>query len=556
MEIPVPVPRVSTNRLYPDLNSFSPEENHPQNEESKLKPTPKHRTNINGLYPDLSSFDSELQGANSEAWKPTPRPREHHLNVEDSSTNDISEEVLNDPSTDWGISVKDKAQKLEAMLRSEKTNTNIEKAKKIGGVKTPLWQDGSRDEVEADVKNNLDEKVQDSFPENSQFNPKEYPEYSDAAESSDESEYSEVYEDSYDSDYSEIYEDSDSSEYSEIYADNVALVDAEDSDGGFPGKQNEVPKSESRKEEGKFKSFFNALKSIVKSGTSIFRSSSKEESEEQTNLTATPVETQRFLIGNAAWTINDNDNVSDGFDGGIDSSFIAKSEDGQMLAFGILDSRKIEGINTNSKPFAKEMCQKAQKTFEAISSSNDWSPSEVMKAAFQETILDTTVSAGSAAGLFGVIDDKNRLQLSYTGTAWASVYRHGQLVHQTRLMRDAEDEKYNLVKVPYSVKAHDHIHIDEQNDKLFSSFEKDSWALEKGDVVLVATNGLYKRLGSEDIKKSIKISLESKVGMEQAANSLVGTAIGLAQVDMDGKLFWVRSQEKTEDIVVLTIEIM
>ncbi|QBM85603.1 Stage II sporulation protein E SpoIIE [Metschnikowia aff. pulcherrima] len=312
---------------------------------------------------------------------------------------------------------------------------------------------------------------------------------------------------------------------------------------------------DSTEKPGRLRAFYEFLKSIFRSGSRIFTSrdkSGKQVVDAESETTANVF----FSIGRAAWSDNGVIESNVGIKGGLDDSFVSYSGDGKSVAFGVADGRKLEKEGPNHRFISENMCRSATWIFKNGNSLMEMSPSDLMKMSYEQTISNKSVSAGSTAPLFGIIDSTKTLHLSYAGAPWAAVYRGGDFVYDTGIITNPEDEIYPFEKRVSLAIAPDSKHISDRIRSAFKSVDEDVWALQNGDIIIAATNGLYRRLRSEDVSKSMKISLARNLDMTIAATSLVQMAIGELQVDLDDELFWVLSEEKKEDIAVVMIKVL
>ncbi|KAF7999063.1 hypothetical protein HF325_006595 [Metschnikowia pulcherrima] len=242
---------------------------------------------------------------------------------------------------------------------------------------------------------------------------------------------------------------------------------------------------------------------------------------------------------------------------GVDSYFYSVSEDGSTFLFGVFDALNSLDVNANQESFSTGMRDAAKDALEDIREVKALTPLEVTQVAYEKAMLDLNVPAGSTAALIGTIDAARKLQLSYTGTPWACLFRDKELLDQTRLRSDAESGVYHFVKTPLEVYQSPSM-VDIRAKQVFATMEQDTWGLQKGDIVLVTTNGLYKRLSSNEILEHIDHCLEKGRGMRFLATDLVKSAIEKndSQKSDDDEPISADKHDVAEDIVVLVMRVV
>ncbi|KAM9925495.1 hypothetical protein OXX59_003839 [Metschnikowia pulcherrima] len=261
-------------------------------------------------------------------------------------------------------------------------------------------------------------------------------------------------------------------------------------------------------------------------------------------------------IGHAGWTSAEPSSIGP-HPRGVDSYFYSMSEDGSTFSFGVFDAMNISDVNANQESFSTGMRDAAKDALEDIREVKALTPLEVTQIAYEKAMLDLNVPAGSTATLMGTIDAARKIQLSYTGTPWACLFRGKELLDQTRLRSDAESGVYHFVKTPLEVYQSPSM-VDIRAKQVFATMEQDTWGLQKGDIVLVTTSGLYKRLSSNEIQEHIDHCLEKGRGMRFLATDLVKSAIEKndSKKPDDGEPDSANKNDVTEDIVVLVMRVV
>ncbi|QBM85604.1 Serine/threonine protein phosphatase PrpC [Metschnikowia aff. pulcherrima] len=308
------------------------------------------------------------------------------------------------------------------------------------------------------------------------------------------------------------------------------------------------------------KSIYGKLRSLFGSKKTKTNRESRPEKDIITDIDSVvnsePSEGFFLEIGHAGWTSAEPSLVGP-HPRGVDSYFYSMSEDGTTFLFGVFDALNSLDVNANQEFFSTGMRDAAKDALEDSREEKPLTPLEVTQIAYEKAILDLNVPAGSTATLMGTIDAARKLQLSYTGTPWACLFRGKELLDQTRLRSDAESGVYHFVKTPLEVYQSPSM-VDIRAKQVFATMEQDTWGLQKGDIVLVTTNGLYKRLSSNEIQEHIDHCLEKGRGMRFLATNLVKSAIEKndSMKPDDGESNSANKNDVTEDIVVLVMRVV
>ncbi|KAM9911949.1 hypothetical protein OXX69_003038 [Metschnikowia pulcherrima] len=272
-------------------------------------------------------------------------------------------------------------------------------------------------------------------------------------------------------------------------------------------------------------------------------------------VTSEPNEGFFLEIGHAGWTSAEPSSVGP-HPRGVDSYFYSMNEDGSTFSFGVFDASNSSDVSANQESFSTGMRDAAKDALEDSPGVKVLKPLEVTQIAYEKAMLDLHVPAGSTATLMGTIDAARKLQLSYTGTPWACLFRGKELLDQTRLRSDAESGVYHFVKTPLEVYQSPSM-VDIRAKQILATMEQDTWSLQKGDIVLVTTNGLYKRLSSNEIQEHIDHCLEKGRGMRFLATDLVKSAIKNDPTKPDdGQSNSDNKNDVPEDIVVLIMRVV
>ncbi|KAJ8143084.1 hypothetical protein OY671_003775 [Metschnikowia pulcherrima] len=308
------------------------------------------------------------------------------------------------------------------------------------------------------------------------------------------------------------------------------------------------------------KSIYGKLRSLFGSKKTKTNRGSRPEKDIITDLgsvvTSEPSEGFFLEIGHAGWTSAEPSSVGP-HPRGVDSYFYSMSEDGSTFSFGVFDASNSSDVNANQESFSSGMRDAAKDALEDSREEKPLTPLEATQIAYEKAMLDLNVPAGSTATLIGTIDAARKIQLSYTGTPWACLFRGKELLDQTRLRSDAESGVYHFVKTPLEVYQSPSM-VDIRAKQIFATMEQDTWGFQKGDIVLVTTNGLYKRLSSNEIQEHVDHCLEKGRGMRFLATDLVKSAIEKndSKKPDDGEPDSANKNDVPEDIVVLVMRVV
>ena len=187
-------------------------------------------------------------------------------------------------------------------------------------------------------------------------------------------------------------------------------------------------------------------------------------------------------------------------DSGEDAFFIAKvgGKDG-TIAFGIADG--VGGWNTSGvdpADFSHGLCSYMAKT------ASEWKqgrlgPRVLMEAGFRQIIDDPNVGAGGSTACVGIADEDGKVDLANLGDSGFLQLRLGAVQQYSNPQTHAFNTPYQLSIIPPTVLAQSRIFGGTPLSDLPKDASIADHILQHGDVLVLATDGVWDNLNSQDV---------------------------------------------------------
>lgn len=187
-------------------------------------------------------------------------------------------------------------------------------------------------------------------------------------------------------------------------------------------------------------------------------------------------------------------------DSGQDAFFVATvGPHKRATAFGIADGVggwANQGVDPSD--FSHGLCSHMART--AVGWTQETlSPQTLMEIGFQNTIDDPEISAGGSTACIGIADDRGRMQIANLGDSGFLQLRLGAVHHYSNPQTHAFNTPYQLSITPPHILARAAIFggapLADQPDKA----ELAHHMLRHGDVLILATDGVWDNLNSQDV---------------------------------------------------------
>ncbi|KAI5959360.1 PTC7 [Candida theae] len=252
---------------------------------------------------------------------------------------------------------------------------------------------------------------------------------------------------------------------------------------------------------------------------------------------------------------------------GEDNLFVSSQVSDGSIAVGVADG--VGGWSEagyDSSAISRELCSNMRKGFESAGNAST-TPKSVLDNAFKEVLQSEAVEIGGTTACLGVFTPDLKLRVANLGDSWCGLFREYRLVKETNFQTHNFNTPYQLAKIPQHIlrkaamEGRRYI-IDEP--KLADEY---SWDLQKGDIVMFATDGVTDNVVPKDIEIFLKDHLEDKkdAKLNDVAKKFVSEVV---KVSKDGNFPSAFAQElsrltgqkylggKEDDITVVLVKVV
>lgn len=252
---------------------------------------------------------------------------------------------------------------------------------------------------------------------------------------------------------------------------------------------------------------------------------------------------------------------------GEDNLFVSAQVLDGSIAVGVADG--VGGWSEagyDSSAISRELCASMRKGFENTGDAAT-TPKSVLENAFKEVLESEAVEIGGTTACLGVFTPDLKLYVANLGDSWCGLFREYKLVKETNFQTHNFNTPYQLAKIPQHIlrkaamEGRRYI-IDEP--KLADEY---SWDLQKGDIVMFATDGVTDNVVPKDIEIFLKDHLEDnkKAKLDEVAKKFVSEVV---KVSKDGNFPSAFAQElsrltgqkylggKEDDITVVLVKVV
>ncbi|KAH3688824.1 hypothetical protein WICPIJ_000184 [Wickerhamomyces pijperi] len=211
---------------------------------------------------------------------------------------------------------------------------------------------------------------------------------------------------------------------------------------------------------------------------------------------------------------------------GEDNYFTFAKSDSE-LACGVADG--VGGWNElgyDSSAISRELCKALEKTY-AKDNESKLSPKEMLSRAFKQIQEEKIVQVGGTTSCFGTFNADGRLSIANLGDSWCGVFRQTKLIHETRIQTHQFNTPFQLAIIPESIlnqqKAGSRFIMDTPRKADEYSFQ-----LQKGDIVVFATDGVIDNIAVQDIELYLD-EQEGNPDFQEVASKFVKNVVNLSK---------------------------
>ncbi|ERF70241.1 hypothetical protein EPUS_00429 [Endocarpon pusillum Z07020] len=220
-------------------------------------------------------------------------------------------------------------------------------------------------------------------------------------------------------------------------------------------------------------------------------------------------------------------------DSGQDAFFIAKLEP-NSTAFGIADG--VGGWATSGvdpAEFSHGFCHYMAKT------TVEWThgrltPRMLMEIGYQNIIDDPSVPAGGSTACIGIARPDGGLQVANLGDSGFLQLRLGAVHHYSNPQTHAFNTPYQLSIIPPKIIAQSALFGGTPLSDLPEKAEISSSQLRHGDVLILATDGVWDNLNPQDVLNIVSLQMRSHGAWVETDNHGLGVSDQIAQLTRPG----------------------
>lgn len=216
---------------------------------------------------------------------------------------------------------------------------------------------------------------------------------------------------------------------------------------------------------------------------------------------------------------------------GEDNLFVSAQVQDGSIAVGVADG--VGGWSEagyDSSAISRELCSSMRKGFENTGDATT-TPKSLLDNAFKEVLESEKVEIGGTTACLGVFTPDLKLHVANLGDSWCGLFREYKLVKETNFQTHNFNTPFQLAKIPQHIlkkaamEGRRYI-IDES--KLADEY---TWNLQKGDVVMFATDGVTDNVVPKDIEIFLKDHLEDKQNarLDEVAKKFVSEVVKVSK---------------------------
>lgn len=250
---------------------------------------------------------------------------------------------------------------------------------------------------------------------------------------------------------------------------------------------------------------------------------------------------------------------------GEDSLFVSEPKNHGHVALGVADG--VGGwaeAGYDSSAISRELCHSAKEIFEASGDVSAITPAELLEKAFDHVTKSPKVEIGGTTACWGILSPDRQLKVANLGDSWCGVFRDFKLVEETHFQTHNFNTPFQLAKIPQSI-----LHAAEREGKRYiidtpKQCDSYQWQLQKGDIVVFATDGVTDNVVPQDTEVFMRDQHEKGILLDKVASNYVSEVV---KVSRDQNFPSAFAQElsrltgqrylggKEDDITVVMVEI-
>lgn len=202
----------------------------------------------------------------------------------------------------------------------------------------------------------------------------------------------------------------------------------------------------------------------------------------------------------------------------------------QHLAVGVADG--VGGwseIGYDLLAISRELCRSMGTLF---GSNHALTPKQLLALAFQEIQKSGKVEIGGTTACLGTLDPLGLLQVANLGDSWCGVFRGSKCVLETEFQTHGFNTPFQLAVIPEKILAQARAQGKRYIRDAPTNADEYRFQLEKGDVVMFATDGVTDNIAVRDMEIFLQDRadrLVSQEGRDEITSEFVAKVVELAK---------------------------
>ncbi|KAK6201581.1 phosphatase 2C-like domain-containing protein [Scheffersomyces amazonensis] len=216
---------------------------------------------------------------------------------------------------------------------------------------------------------------------------------------------------------------------------------------------------------------------------------------------------------------------------GEDNLFVSKQFDDGYITLGVADG--VGGWSEagyDSSAISRELCASMKSKFESLTDRSNLSPKQLLTFAFEEITNSSKVEIGGTTACLGILTPDKKLKVANLGDSWCGLFRNYQLINETNFQTHNFNTPYQLAKIPRQIVRQAEIEGRRYIIDSPSMADEYEWDLQKGDVIMFATDGVTDNVIPKDIEIFLKDQIEGQGdSLKNVANSFVKEVVKVSK---------------------------
>ncbi|EFW22154.1 hypothetical protein D8B26_001126 [Coccidioides posadasii str. Silveira] len=217
-------------------------------------------------------------------------------------------------------------------------------------------------------------------------------------------------------------------------------------------------------------------------------------------------------------------------DSGEDAFFVSKIDHHpNAFAFGVADG--VGGwtqSGVDPADFSHSFCSYlAECALKWDASAHELRARALMQMGYERTLADRTIFAGSSTACIGVACEDGTVQLANLGDSGSVLFRLAAVHHYSTPQTHDFNTPYQLSVMPPLIRMQSAIFGGRQYEDLPQDANVTNYRLQHGDVLLLATDGVYDNLNNQDILTLVTGRMMATGAWNGTADMGIGVSDGL-----------------------------